>query len=124
MCIVPPRGVSITVRPRRLREGEKGYLTCESGSSNPPAKVSWLRDGMAIPSLGNGSRDGEFGGKRSVTTLELDLTSELDNVVYTCQAYNSAVKKSVHDATTLQVACENIDIYTIIFIIGTLRIRF
>jgi hypothetical protein len=107
----------VTVKPRKLKEGEKAYLTCESASSNPPAKVSWWRDGMSIPSHSNSSKDGMYGGKKTLTTLELDLTSELDNVVYTCQASNTAVKKSVHDAVTLQVACELVEEYHQVHII-------
>lgn len=103
---VPPRTVSINVKPKKLKEGERAYLTCESSSSNPPAKVVWQRNGIHIPAHTNSTKDGVYGGKKTVTTLELNLTSELDNVAYTCQATNSAIKKSVHDGVTLQVLCK------------------
>ncbi|XP_035704569.1 nephrin isoform X2 [Folsomia candida] len=101
--LFPPRTVSINVKPKKLKEGERAYLTCESSSSNPPAKVVWQRNGIHIPAHTNSTKDGVYGGKKTVTTLELNLTSELDNVAYTCQATNSAIKKSVHDGVTLQV---------------------
>ncbi|CAG7719711.1 unnamed protein product, partial [Allacma fusca] len=86
-----------------LKEGEKINMTCEAAYSNPPAIVSWWRDGISIPAPTNESPDSKFGGKKASTTLELELTSEFDNAVYTCQALNNAIKQSVHDAITLQV---------------------
>jgi hypothetical protein len=103
---VPPKSVTITVKPKKLKEGERAYLICESSSSNPPAKVIWQRDGTHFPAHTNSSKEGLYGGKKTVTTLELNLTSELDNSQFSCQATNNAVKKSAHDRVTLQVMCK------------------
>ncbi|KAK8746805.1 hypothetical protein OTU49_016823, partial [Cherax quadricarinatus] len=40
----PPETVKITGSPRQLRAGTQAILTCEAGSSNPPAVITWLRD--------------------------------------------------------------------------------
>lgn len=103
---VAPSFVNITVNPQVLKEGQRVNLTCESGSSNPAAKMSWWKDGVSIPSHSNYTLPGENKGKRSVSVLMLDLTSELDNALYTCSANNLAVKKSIHDGIALQVACK------------------
>ncbi|ODM93893.1 Nephrin [Orchesella cincta] len=99
-----PPNVNITVNPQTLKEGQRVNLTCESGSSNPSAKMTWFKDGVSIPSSSNYTLPGDNRGKRAVSVLMLDLTSELDNALYTCSAQNGAVKKSVHDTITLQVA--------------------
>lgn len=107
---VAPSQVNISVNPQVLKEGQRVNLTCESGSSNPSAKMTWWKDGLSIPSHSNYTLPGDNRGKRSVSVLMLDLTSELDKAVYTCSANNNAVKKNTHDAITLNVACKHLKI--------------
>lgn len=99
--------MNISVNPQVLKEGQRVNLTCESGSSNPTAKMTWWRDGVFVESHFNYTLPGDNGGKRSVSVLTLDLTSALDKAVYTCSANNLPVKKNVHDAITLNVACKH-----------------
>lgn len=53
--------------------------------------------------------------------LRLNITEELNGIVYTCQATNEALKRSVHDAITLQVLCK---LYKIFINFSRLKLDF
>ncbi|XP_049851856.1 nephrin isoform X2 [Schistocerca gregaria] len=99
----PPDHVVIRKEPEKLTPGVRATLTCDSSSSNPEAELSWWREGIAVPGVTNVTRPGLHGGKVSSIMLNLDVTPELDGNVYTCQATNTAMQRSVHDAFTLHV---------------------
>lgn len=92
--------------PPVLKPNEQAVLTCDSSSSNPPARLSWWREGIPVQGLYNTTKPGLHGGKISTIELKLNITEELNGIVYTCQATNEALKRSVHDAVTLQVLCK------------------
>ena len=105
---VSPTTVNISFRPKKLKEGEKAYLTCESTSSNPPARVSFLKESQDISAhLNQTYKDGKHGGKKTSVTLELDLTSDLNGAMYTCEGNNNAIKQSVHNSLVLDVQCKS-----------------
>lgn len=78
-------------------------LTCESSSSNPPAKLSWWKEGIPIDGATTSSKPGLHGGMISTIELKVNVTAAISGVVYTCQATNEELKRSVHDAFTLDV---------------------
>jgi len=82
-------------------------LTCDSSSSNPEARLSWWREGIPVQGITNVTKPGLHGGKVSSIVLTLDITPELNGIVYTCQATNEALQRSVHDAITLEVLCKS-----------------
>ena len=82
-------------------------LTCDSSSSNPEARLSWWREGIPVQGVTNVTKPGLHGGKVSSIVLTLDITPELNGIVYTCQATNEALQRSVHDAITLEVLCKS-----------------
>ncbi|KXJ74562.1 hypothetical protein RP20_CCG013371 [Aedes albopictus] len=43
-----PETVKITIDPPELKPGIEATLICDSSSSNPPAIISWWRDGIAV----------------------------------------------------------------------------
>ncbi|CAG2102853.1 unnamed protein product [Medioppia subpectinata] len=47
--------------------------------------------------------DGLYGGKTTRNILRLNVTSDDDGAVLTCQATNRVLQQSVHDATTLSI---------------------
>ncbi|CAH0546788.1 unnamed protein product [Brassicogethes aeneus] len=99
----PPDHVKITKEPLDLKPNEEATLICDSSSSNPPAKLSWWREGIPVQGLFNTSKPGLHGGTVSSIELKLNITEQLNGIVYTCQASNDALKRSVHDAITLEV---------------------
>lgn len=54
----------------------------------------------------NGTQPGLHGGFLSFVELSLDVAEEMNGEVYTCQASNNQMQRSVHDATTLNVLCK------------------
>lgn len=106
VCLVAPEHVKIRKEPTDLKPNEEATLICDSSSSNPPAKLSWWKEGIPVPGLSNTSKAGLHGGKVSSIELKLNITEQMNGIVYTCQAMNEALQRSVHDAITLQVLCE------------------
>jgi nephron len=51
------------------------------------------------------SKPGLWGGKVSSMDLKVNVTQEMNGIVYTCQSTNEALQRSVHEAITLQVLC-------------------
>lgn len=97
----------IRKEPTELKPGQVATLTCESSSSNPPAKLSWWKEGIPVEGATTSMKPGLHGGMVSTIELKVNVTSEINGVVYTCQALNEALQRSVHDAFTLDVLCES-----------------
>ncbi|KAL9915607.1 nephrin isoform X2 [Glossina fuscipes] len=99
----PPETVKITVEPKNLVPGTRAKLICDSSSSNPPAKVSWWKDGIPVEGVNLSNKPGLWGG--SVTTLEIyvNITQDLDGIVYTCQSNNEILQRSVHETISLDI---------------------
>lgn len=53
-------------------------LTCDGASSNPPAVLSWWRDGIPVQSYANYSKPGLHGGTVSSIELKLNITREMN----------------------------------------------
>lgn len=97
----------IRKEPEELRAGTMATLTCDASSSNPPAQMTWWRDGIPISEgVTNSSTPGLHSGTFSSMQLRVNITSEMDGLVYTCQAMNLALQRSVHDAITMNVLCK------------------
>lgn len=100
----PPEHVKIRKEPEELRAGTIATLTCDASSSNPPAEMSWWREGISVTEgITNSSKPGLHGGTVSSIQLRLNITPEIDGDVYTCQASNTILQRSVHDAITMSV---------------------
>ncbi|KAI4470791.1 nephrin [Holotrichia oblita] len=98
-----PETVKIRKEPLEFKPNTQAVLTCDSSSSNPPAKLSWWREGIPVQGAINTTKSGLHGGKVSSIEIKLNITEQLNGVVYTCQATNEAMQRSVHDALVLQV---------------------
>ncbi|XP_014473522.1 PREDICTED: nephrin [Dinoponera quadriceps] len=99
----PPERVKINREPQDFHAGQEGRIICESSSSNPAAEMSWWKNGIPVPGTRNGTKNGLYGGFVSFVELALDLTEEMNGEVYTCEAKNTELGRSIHDATTLDV---------------------
>ncbi|XP_038217035.1 nephrin isoform X2 [Zerene cesonia] len=98
-----PEAVKVRAEPEELRPGIEGTLYCDAASSNPPATLSWWRDGIPVQSQPMKMKKGLHGGTVSTIELKLNISKDLNGAVYTCQAMNEAIQRSVHDALTLKV---------------------
>lgn len=68
--------------------------------------MSWWKGGIPVQGTKNGTKPGLHGGFLSFVELSLDVTEEMNGEVYTCQARNNQMDRSIHDATTLDVLCK------------------
>lgn len=82
-------------------------MICDSSSSNPPAKITWWKDGIPVEGVNSTSKSGLWGGTVSSLDLKINVTQDMNEVVYTCQSNNEALQRSVHEAITLQVLCKS-----------------
>ncbi|CAG9116134.1 unnamed protein product [Plutella xylostella] len=98
-----PETVKVRVEPTELHPGTEARLYCDAASSNPPAQLSWWRDGIPVQGLPMQMKKGLHGGTVSYIELKLNVSKEHNGAVYTCQAMNEALQRSVHDALALKV---------------------
>ncbi|XP_063835240.1 nephrin [Ostrinia nubilalis] len=98
-----PETVKVRAVPEELKPGIEATLYCDAASSNPPATLSWWRDGIPVQGSPMQLKKGLHGGTVSTIDLKLNVTKELNGAVYTCQAMNEALQRSVHDALSLKV---------------------
>lgn len=102
--------MEVRKEPKELKPGDVATLTCEASSSHPAARLSWWREGIPLPitpgsETVNTSRPGLHGGVVSSIQLKLNVTPDIAGTVFTCQATNDALQRSVNDAFTLNVLC-------------------
>ncbi|XP_049881989.1 nephrin [Pectinophora gossypiella] len=98
-----PEAVKVRAEPDELKPGVEATLFCDAASSNPPATLSWWRDGIPVQGLPMQLKKGLHGGTVSTIQLRLNITKDMNGAVYTCQAMNEALQRSVHDALALKV---------------------
>ncbi|RWS14166.1 nephrin-like protein, partial [Dinothrombium tinctorium] len=101
--LFPPTGVTIQMKPKVPKAGSKVDLICETGSSNPESEITWWRNGFPVAGRRDGVFTAPYGGTASRNILSLNVTSEDNGAIYSCQATNQALGQSVHDAITLNV---------------------
>lgn len=100
----PPTAVTIKIKPRKPKSGQKMTLTCETGSSHPQSSISWWKDGLQLTGgVDDVVVDGPFGGRASKNVLVINVTADDDRANYMCQATNRALQLSVHDSVSLDV---------------------
>lgn len=100
-----PETVKIRAEPEELKPNMEATLFCDSSSSNPPAQLTWWRDGIPVDTITNSSKPGLWGGTVSSAELRVNVTEDMNGIIYTCQSTNSALERSVHEALTLHVLC-------------------
>lgn len=70
--------------------------------------MSWWESGTPIKKLPTTNKPGLHGGYLSTVELVLNLTEDMNDKVYTCQA--RAAGRTAHDAITLNVMCKLSDL--------------
>ncbi|GBP60622.1 Nephrin [Eumeta japonica] len=98
-----PEAVKVRAEPDVLKPEVEATLYCDGASSNPPALLSWWRDGIPVQGSPVTTKKGLHGGTVSTIQLKLNITKDLNGARYTCQATNEALQRSVHDALELKV---------------------
>ncbi|XP_033251166.1 nephrin-like isoform X2 [Drosophila miranda] len=99
----PPETVKISVAPENLVPGIRAKLICDSSSSNPPAKISWWKDGIPVEGLNLANKPGLWGGSVSTLEMYVNITKDLDGIIYTCQSHSEVLQRSVHETISLDI---------------------
>ena len=101
---VPPASLNISTVPAVARAGQPLTLKCRSSSSNPASQLSWWKDGLKIPGVNPGKVvNSRYGGKSTISSLQLLPTHEFDQQIYACRATNELLERAVSDGFTLDV---------------------
>ena len=86
--------MSIKLTPKQPVAGTQLDILCETGSSNPQSVVTWWRDGLLLNGHQDGVVDALYGGKMTRSILRLNVTSEDDGSVITCQGNVTVCNRS------------------------------
>lgn len=63
-------------------------------------------DGIPVEGFNESSQAGLWGGTVSSMDIRVNVTQDMDGIVYTCQSHNEALQRSVHEAIALKVLCK------------------
>ncbi|GFS44577.1 nephrin [Nephila pilipes] len=103
----PPISLQLKVKPKKPKTGSEVRLSCESSSSNPAANITWWKgkknEQQLTPISVSVSPSSENGGFITKATFTMEVTSDDDGSMCTCQAINEAIQQSVHDTIILSV---------------------
>jgi len=100
----PPSGLSIQLSPPEVKVGHPLTIYCNSSSSNPPSKISWWKHSKdEVYGVDGGLAEAEFGGRRTMSRLEITPEVTDDGKIYECRATNVLLSHTVSDAVTLSV---------------------
>lgn len=101
-----PDKVKISMDPAEPKAGQKAILTCESGTSNPTARILWRYKNKQHSGVDTNVKSGDFGGNITTNMLEIEVKPEDHGAVIICEAVNDELQESVHNAETLSVKCK------------------
>lgn len=82
-------------------------ILCDSASSNPPSVLHWWRNGEVISAFDSESSDAIYGGKSTHSRIDLTTSGKDDEAIFTCQATNHVLQRSVHESVTLRLLCKH-----------------
>ncbi|KAG8180209.1 hypothetical protein JTE90_003165 [Oedothorax gibbosus] len=99
----PPSSVTMKITPSKPRAGEMVSIQCESGSSNPESTLHWWRNGESHTGFTSEVSEAIYGGKATHSRLDITVYAKDDEAVFTCQATNHVMQRSVHESVTLRV---------------------
>ncbi|XP_075696564.1 nephrin isoform X2 [Rhinoderma darwinii] len=99
----PPIDVKIINPPKDYKRGSPITLECRTGSSNPEATISWIKDGVILNGRNLGMRNVEYGGKSTSSSVTLMVTSADNGKRVSCEAYSRALSETVNTFYKLNV---------------------
>ncbi|GIY08352.1 nephrin [Caerostris extrusa] len=99
----PPSTVTIKITPSRPRSGELVSVLCDSASSNPESTLHWWRNGEVYTGYDSEVSNAVYGGQSTHSRIDFNAYSKDDEAIFTCQATNNVLQRSVHDSVTLRV---------------------
>ncbi|XP_077193153.1 LOW QUALITY PROTEIN: nephrin [Paroedura picta] len=92
----PPLQVTISTTSKEVRRNQTLKLTCRSGSSNPPATLTWLKDGKKLNAIDLGQKKAEYGGFSASSQVVLVAYSANHGQRVECHAFSSVLSEGVN----------------------------
>ncbi|XP_072836001.2 nephrin isoform X2 [Pogona vitticeps] len=99
----PPLQATITVTDKVVKRGQSMTLTCKSGSSNPPARLLWFKDGKKLNATDLGQNKAEYGGFSTSGKVTLVASSADHGKRVECHTYSAALSEGVNTFYQLTV---------------------
>ncbi|XP_062996668.1 nephrin [Elgaria multicarinata webbii] len=99
----PPLHATITTTDKEMRHGQSVTLNCKSGSSHPPATLTWLKDGKKLKGTNLGQKKAEYGGFSTSERVTLVVSSEDHGKRVECHAYSAVLSEGVNTFYQLTV---------------------
>ncbi|KAM4652260.1 nephrin [Discoglossus pictus] len=99
----PPIDVKITSKESAYYRGKTIILSCVTGSSNPEATITWLKDGVILQGHDFVQKPSEFGGKSSSSKVTLVARSVDNGKRVSCEAYSSVLNEGVNTFYRLNI---------------------
>nr|XP_020832602.1 nephrin isoform X2 [Phascolarctos cinereus] len=91
----PPINVTISANASILRPGDSVNLTCVSLSSNPPANLSWEKEGERLQGMAFRYRPSRFRGSEASGSIWLHVSSQDHGNRVTCRANSPELQETV-----------------------------
>ncbi|XP_036602303.1 nephrin [Trichosurus vulpecula] len=91
----PSINVTITANASILRPGDSVNLTCVSLSSNPPANLSWEKEGDRLQGMTFRYRPSRFRGSEAAGSIWLHVSSQDHGNRVTCRANSPELQETV-----------------------------
>ena len=93
--------------------GDRVQLNCQSSNSNPPAKITWFKNGKLVRGGAIDVKPGKYGGVKMSQVFKINegnpITSEDNGSKFSCTASNPAINgNNVTKQYTLNVRCKSI----------------
>ncbi|XP_061452857.1 nephrin [Rhineura floridana] len=98
-----PLSAEITVTAKEVKRGQSVTLHCKSGSSSPPASLTWLKDGKKLNATDLGQKKAEYGGFSTSGKVTLVVSSADHGMRVECHAYSSVLSEGVNTFYQLTV---------------------
>ncbi|XP_064650915.1 nephrin-like isoform X3 [Lineus longissimus] len=101
----PPKSLTVTTEPTVGKAGKQMKIICETESSNPPAQITWWKDGRELVGRGKniGIIDGAYGGKRTRNSLTLRVDEDDHDSEVSCEALNDELEMSTNRRVLISV---------------------
>ncbi|XP_062818266.1 nephrin isoform X2 [Anolis carolinensis] len=99
----PPLHATIATTDKELRRGQLVTLNCKSGSSNPPASLTWIKDGKKLDATNLGQKKAEYGGFSTSGRVALRVSSADHGKRVECHALSSVLSEGVNSFHQLTV---------------------
>ena len=105
LFLVAPKSVKIT-GVREAKTGETLTLTCTTSNSNPAAVITWIPRGTSLIQDKSHTEVSPDGGYITISQINVTLTHQQNNAMYTCEALNADLGVRVSDTAIVGVLCK------------------